>query len=99
MKAVCQEFAQLKPNPAGVFITAAGQVVPTQLQSLASEFVVLQAARHQADYDTGVTVTQAEADIDVKRAESAFQYWNTVQADPAAATFLAELLCRGIPKR
>jgi hypothetical protein len=61
--------------------------------------VALQQARFQADYDTGAQVTQAQAQTDVQRAESAFATWAAGQADPAAATFLAELLCRGIPKR
>jgi hypothetical protein len=53
----------------------------------------------QADYDTSATITQAQADTEVMRAESAFLDWSVVQADPATETFLAELLCRGIPKR
>ena len=69
MKIVCQEHARLSPNPAGQLVTAAGQVVPTALQDIASEFVALQQARYQADYDTSAPVTQAQADIDVRRAE------------------------------
>lgn len=76
-----------------------GQLIPQGLQDIASAFVVLQQARHQADYDTGATITPAQADIDVMRAEVAFLDWAAVHGDPAADTFLAELLCRGIPKR
>ena len=92
MKAVCQDYATLTSNPAG-------QVVPQGIKDIASEFVALQQARHQADYDTSATITQAQADTDVMRAESAFLDWPVVQADPATETFLAELLCRGIPRR
>lgn len=99
MKTVCQEYARLSPNPAGQLITAAGQRIPPQLQSLASGFVSLQEARHQADYDTAAVITQAQADTDVIRAELASLDWAAVQADPAADAFLAELFCRGIPKR
>jgi hypothetical protein len=98
MKTVCQEYVGLRPNAAGQ-LTAASQLVPPQLQDLASEFVSLQQARHQADYDTAAVITQAQADTDVMRAELAFLDWAAVQADPAAETFLAELFCRGIPRR
>jgi hypothetical protein len=92
MKAVCQEYANLTSNPAG-------QLIPQGIRNIASEFVALQKARHQADYDTSATITQAQADTNVMRAELAFLDWEVVQADSATETFLAELLCRGIPKR
>jgi uncharacterized protein (UPF0332 family) len=99
MRIVCQDRAKLIPNAAGQLVLPPNQLVPPEIQKISSEFVALQEARYQADYDTGVTITQAEADANVKRAEQAFLDWQAVQADPAAATFLAELLCRGIPKR
>ncbi len=99
MKNVCQEYGRLNMNAAGQLVTAAGQVIPSGLKAIASEFVVLQEARHQADYNTGATITQAQADTDVMRAELAFLDWAAVQADPSADTFLAELLCRGIRNR
>lgn len=92
MKAVCQDYVKLFSNPAG-------QVVPQGIRDIASAFVELQKARHEADYDTSATITQAEADTAVIRAEAAFLDWVAVQADPAAEAFLAELLCRGIPRR
>jgi hypothetical protein len=99
MKAVCHDYTKLTPNSAGQLLSATGQLVPQELQDIASAFVALQEARHQADYNTAAAVTHAQADIDVVSAEDAFTDWGVVQADPAAATFLAELLCRGIPKR
>lgn len=99
MKAVCQEYTKLTPNAAGSLVTAAGQVVPQQIKDVARAFVTLQEARHEADYNTAVAATHAQADTEVLRAEAAFLNWTAVHADPAAATFLAELLCRGIPKR
>jgi uncharacterized protein (UPF0332 family) len=98
MKTVCQDYIKLAAGPAGQLVLA-GQVVPQGVQDIASAFVALQQARHQADYDTGAIITQAQADTDVMRAELAFLDWTAIQLDPAAATFLAELLCRGIPKR
>ncbi len=99
MRTVCDEYAKLKSDASGQFVTATGEVVPPGIKSIATEFVVLQRARFQADYDTAATITPQQAQADVQRAEVAFAEWLAVQADPAAATFLAELLCRGIPKR
>jgi uncharacterized protein (UPF0332 family) len=98
MKAVCREYASLSANAAGQLVKENVRV-PRQVQNIASEFVSLQQARHQADYDLSTSVTHAEADTDVMRAELAFLDWATVRADPDADAFLAELLCRGIPKR
>jgi hypothetical protein len=98
MKVVCQDYARLSPNPAGQLVVV-GQVVPLEIKDIAWQFLALQEAQYQADYDTAAVVTQAQAKTDVMRAERAFGAWGVVQADPAAATFLAELLCRGIPKR
>jgi uncharacterized protein (UPF0332 family) len=92
MRMVCQDYGKLTSN-------SAGQKVPQEIRSIADEFIVLQLARHEADYDTSAIITQARADTEVLRAELAFLDWARVQFDPAAETFLAELLCRGIPKR
>ena len=95
MPRLCQadvEYRQVHQIPAG-------QVVPHGIRDIASEFVFLQQARHQADYDTAMTITHAQADTDVMRAETAFLDWTAVNADLAADAFLAELFCRGIPKR
>ncbi len=99
MKLVCQDYARLSPNPAGLLVTNAGQVVPQQICDIASAFIALQEARHQADYHTDAVITHAQASTDVTRAETAFLDWAAIQAMPAADTFLTELLCRGIPKR
>jgi hypothetical protein len=99
MRLVCQDYDKLTPNAAGQLVAQTGEVVPQGFKSIAAEFVALQKARFQADYDTATVLTQAEAQTDVQRAESAFANWGVVQAEPAAAAFLAELLCRGIPKR
>jgi hypothetical protein len=99
MRVVCQEYAKLIANAAGQLVTTTGEVIPQGVRDIASEFVALQQARFQADYDTAAVITQAQAQTDVQRAESAFTNWAVVQPDPATDTFLAELLCRGIPKR
>ena len=99
MRVVCQDYAKLAPNATGQLVAVTGELIPQGIKDIASEFVALQLARFQADYDTGTIITQAQAQTDVQRAESAFAYWTTVLADPATDTFLAELLCRGIPRR
>jgi hypothetical protein len=99
MRLVRQDYAKLTPNRAGQLVTATGQIVPEALRDVASAFIALQEARQQADYHTDAVITPVQADIDVMSAEVAFLDWQTVQADPAADSFLAELLCRGIPRR
>jgi hypothetical protein len=99
MRSVCQEYINSGRNTAGQFLSASGQVVPQQIWDIASAFISLQDARYLADYDTAATLTYVRADTEVMRAEVAFLDWASVQADPAAETFLAELLCRGIPRR
>src|SRR5206468_2246310 len=98
MRRVCQDYASLTPNAVGQLIMG-GQIVPPGVQNIATEFVALQQARHQADYDIAALITQAQAQADVMRAKLAFIDWGVVQADPATVAFLAELLCRGIPRR
>jgi hypothetical protein len=99
MNGVCKDYVNLTLNAAGQYVSTAGQIIPQQLWDIASAFIALQEARLQADYNTSATLTHGQADIDVMRAEAAFLDWSAVHTDPAADTFLAELLCRGIPKR
>jgi uncharacterized protein (UPF0332 family) len=99
MNKVCQEYGSSTPNNTGQYVTSTGYVIPSQIREIARAFVTLQEFRHRADYNTAVTVAHGEADTEVTRAEVAFLDWAAVQADPAADTFLAELLCRGIPRR
>jgi hypothetical protein len=98
MRQVCQDYARLTPNNAGQLVLG-GQIVPQDLQDIAIQFVALQEARHQADYDTAASIIQGQAQTNVMRAELAFLSWAAVAADPATDTFLTELLCRGMPRR
>lgn len=98
MKKVCQDYVNLVPNAAGHLVLG-GQIVPLGIRNIAKEFLELQEARHRADYHTAAVIAQAQAQIDVRRADLAFGDWAVVKADSAAAAFLAELLCRGVPKR
>lgn len=98
MKTVCQTYADLVPNAGGQLVLE-GQIVPQGIQNIATQFIALQKARHQADYDFLAVTTQAQAQTDVTRAEVVFLDWEAVKADPASDVFLTELLCRGMPRR
>ena len=99
MNAVCKEFSGLLPNPAGQHVHSSGVVILSGVITIASEFVTLQDSRLSADYNTAITWNQFEAEAQVASAELAFGEWPAVQADPGTDFFLAELWCRGIPKR
>lgn len=99
MNTVCKEFAWLPPNPAGQHVHSSGVVIPNGVVVIASEFVTLQDARINADYNTAITWHHLQAEAQVASAELAFGEWPAVQADPGTDLFLAELWCRGIPKR
>lgn len=62
MNAVCKEFGELLPNPAGQYVHNTGMVIPNGIIAIASEFVALQDARLSADYNTGITWNHFEAE-------------------------------------
>lgn len=70
--------------------------LPTQIRDVAKAFVVLQEARHAADYDLAKPFTHADAKKLVAHAEEAFTNWNAVVALPEhrdmCELFLATLL-------
>jgi hypothetical protein len=99
MSAVCKEFGALLPNPAGLYVHNSGSVIPAGVVTIASEFVTLQDARLSADYDTAIIWSHIEAEDRVASAELAFGEWPGIQSDSGTDLFLAELWCRGIPKR
>lgn len=63
-----------------------------ELISVATAFVELQQARHEADYDTGRRFTRQECIDLVKQAEQAFADWQKVRQTLQADTFLVALL-------
>jgi hypothetical protein len=99
MNAVCKEFGALHPNPAGLIVHGSGQVIPAGVTTIAPEFVTLQDARINADYNSLTPLTHFQADGHVASAELAFAEWPAVHLDPGTDFFLGELWCRGIPKR
>ncbi len=66
--------------------------VATELRDVATAFVDLQDARHQADYDNAKTWTPREAREKITVAQTAFQNWEKIRNDPAANEYLLSLL-------
>jgi len=99
MTLVCEEYKNSEQSGPGRYEGPSGNEVPSEIVRVASAFVTLHAARQRADYDFGTPFPHDEAEGEVKRAEDAFGDWKSAQADSSADVFLAELWCRGIPKR
>ena len=99
MKQVCQEYSDANKDAAGQLKIRTGAIIPAQLQNIGNAFVLLQNARHLADYDLDAALTHAEADNHVVTAEIAFLDWTTIQTDPAAGVFLTEVFLRCVTKR
>ena len=92
MLAVCKRYASLA-------VDMTGQPVPAEVQRIADSFVQLQNARHKADYNVKDSVTPVEAQTFVQMARGTFSDWGAVAANPAADTYLTELLVGGIKER
>ncbi len=68
--------------------------VQPELVAVASAFVDLQQARHEADYDTARRFTRQECLDLVHQAEKAFVHWKIVRQTLQADTFLVALLAQ-----
>lgn len=68
------------------------QVVPSALRNAASVFVDLQEKRHTANYDNHKQWTVAEAQDVLKTAQSTFDGWLSVRANPMAGSYLLAML-------
>lgn len=90
MKQASQAFASATPTK--VVTLTGGLLIPTELQQVASTFVALQEARHEADYNLATVFTRLEVNNLVARVRQAFQDWSAVRTDPAAQMYLAALL-------
>ncbi len=62
--------------------------VPARLQSVATAFVDLQQARHEADYNLEKTFTRSEALALLGQVEQAFEDWGTIRKDDYARLYL-----------
>jgi hypothetical protein len=70
--------------------------VPVEIVRVATAFVALQDARHEADYDLSRRFSRGDARLLVAQADQAFTDWNTVSGEAGHADmcelFLAALL-------
>lgn len=76
-----------------------GAPVSEDLRDVASAFVDLQEARHEADYDFGRRFIRSEVRDLIEAAERAASSWQNVRGDPEGQVFLTALLINErIPK-
>ncbi len=77
-------------------VSALGITLPPELSTVASAFIDLQDAQHEADYNLGKSFVRAEARDLVDQVGRAFTDWRTLTTNPAHADvcdlFLAALL-------
>jgi uncharacterized protein (UPF0332 family) len=66
--------------------------VPPELRSVARTFVLMQEARHLADYDNTKEWTRIEAREKVAEVYQAFQNWGKIRTNPVANEYLLSLL-------
>ncbi|MEB3232824.1 MAG: hypothetical protein VKJ64_17570 [Leptolyngbyaceae bacterium] len=90
MKTAARAFAggTLTPKISGAFTGS----ISLDLMTVASAFVDLQDARHQADYDLSHSFTRRETLDLVEMAEDAFRRWQLVRKQVEAKAFLVMLL-------
>ena len=64
----------------------------SRLVSVATKFLVLQNARHAADYDISQSFTRFEVLNMVGHVQTAFDDWSRIRTTPNVAVFLTALL-------
>jgi uncharacterized protein (UPF0332 family) len=69
-----------------------GVDVPPELRRVATAFVALQEARHQADYNATMTFTKNNALDFVEQSERAFSDWKGVRRHDCARLYLGSFL-------
>ena len=94
MKKVAQQFSNDGVSPK-LSPGLNGQALQPELVGVATAFVELQQARHEADYDVARRFTRREVLDLLEGAEQAFTDWRHVRKSVQADTFLAGLLAFG----
>lgn len=93
MKTVCQQFSRSnKAGLGGGTKELATDPIEPELVKVAAAFVYLQEARHEADYDTALSLVRLDVQFKIAKAEQAFQDWRTIRNTSNAKVFLAALL-------
>jgi uncharacterized protein (UPF0332 family) len=90
MKSASNAFVNARP--AHLAALTSGLPIPLPLRTLAATFVVLQEARHEADYNVAARFTRVDAENLVWRTQQAFHDWQAIRMDGAAQMYLAALL-------
>jgi hypothetical protein len=67
-------------------------IVPKQLKGVAGAFVLVQEARHAADYDLSRRFYRQDVLAMIDRVEAAMADWSAIQTEPAARLYLISLL-------
>lgn len=86
---VCKVWSK---GNAGKWQHLAPAPLPVQIKDVASAFVSLQQARHEADYDTSRRFLKAEARVHVGRAQNAIAGWRQVKSSTHANVFKVALM-------
>jgi hypothetical protein len=91
MKQACEQFREDKRFPDQLkAITSAS--IPDDLKEVANAFVLLQEARHAADYDVARVWNPADTTAMLRRTREAFEAWERVRTQQIATVFLVNLL-------
>jgi len=90
MKEVCLPISRSAPG--AIFATLVPSGPSIELTRLAAAFILLQEARHLADYDLAAAYSRAEVSMLIDRTEQAFTDWKLIQASEEASVFLSALL-------
>ena len=90
MRQCCRSFSG-GALPGNLAPLIAAQPSPS-LRVVARHFLLLQDARHVADYDMSRDYTRANAEALIEQAEQAFAAWRTIRVTNEAKTFLVSLL-------
>ena len=93
MKNAAQGFAQNNLSPR-VAAGLNGLPLPPALTLVASVFIDLQQARHEADYNTSRSFTRQEALDLIEQVREAFSRWRQIRKTLQADTFLVALLAQ-----
>lgn len=94
MKKAADAF--VAPSPKGnAWRTVLGVAPSNALVDVASVFIMLQEARHEADYDLARVFSRVEVEALVAKADAAFKSWSAVAGQEEGDAFLVALLVRG----
>jgi uncharacterized protein (UPF0332 family) len=96
MKSVCDEFTKATPKSDALkpFWPAFGVQASVDLKTVAENFIDLQEARHDADYNLSRPFTKQDAKTASDKTQDAVEAWNRLKAanEPLALLFTLSLM-------